>query len=171
MQSPARYDRNFFIDRLYFYLYSPHVPLTEGVSGDEPESERDAAPAGWLVTSLRGPRVTVRLYYERPPFSGQYAQGQRVQTARGQIPKGIRPGVRSHSPRPKIGPRWSAERRASPGCAACESGLRGDARACVTGPLKGCPLAPERLSALRPLTSNEGEFWQASEDKMPREND
>ena len=38
----------------------------------------------WLVTSSRGPRVTVRLHYGRPPFSGQYAQDERVQTTRAQ---------------------------------------------------------------------------------------
>jgi hypothetical protein len=32
-------------------------------------------------------------------------------------------------------PRWSAERRASPGAQTVKASLRGDARACVTGPL------------------------------------
>ena len=36
-------------------------------------------------------------------------------------------------------PRWSAERRASPGAQTVKASLRGDARACVTGPLlNGC---------------------------------
>jgi hypothetical protein len=55
-------------------------------------------------------------------------------------------------------PRWSAERRASPGAQTVKANLRGDERrdasrlrAYDTGPPTGAA-APERLSALRPLT-------------------
>ena len=49
-------------------------------------------------------------------------------------------------------PRWSAERRASPGARIAKADPRGDARARVMGPLLTGAAAPERLSALRPLT-------------------
>jgi hypothetical protein len=46
-------------------------------------------------------------------------------------------------------PRWSAERRASPGAQTVKASLRGDARTYVIGPLTTGADAPERLSALR----------------------
>jgi hypothetical protein len=62
-------------------------------------------------------------------------------------------------------PRWSAERRASPGCADCESrSARGceAQRSAPAGlrhwPAKGASQAPGRLSALRPLTLCEREL-------------
>ena len=57
----------------------------------------------WLVTTLPGASGHCRLDYARPPFGGQYAQDERVQTTRAQgLGNGICPGVLSHSPRSKI---------------------------------------------------------------------
>jgi hypothetical protein len=76
----------------------------------------------------------------------------------------------------KKSPMWSAERRASPGCADCVSwsargrkARRKRLRACVTGPRKGAA-APERLSALRSLVFARGNETKLGE-QMPREND
>ncbi len=41
------YARNFVLDSIRRRAYVRSVPLTEGVSGDEPESERDAASCGY----------------------------------------------------------------------------------------------------------------------------
>jgi hypothetical protein len=68
-------------------------------------------------------------------------------------------------------PRWSAERRASPGAQTVKASLRGDARTYVTGPpLERVPMHPKRLSALRFPHLCEGD-WQSSEVVMTREND
>ena len=60
-------------------------------------------------------------------------------------------------------PRWSAERRASPGAQTVKASLRGDARTYVTGPptIPGAD-APGRLSALRFPLREEGKM-QTSE--------
>ena len=46
-------------------------------------------------------------------------------------------------------PRWSAERRASPGARIAKADLRGDARASLWARSQTGAAAPERLSALR----------------------
>ena len=61
-------------------------------------------------------------------------------------------------------PRWSAERRASPGAQTVKASLRGDARAYVTGPLtNGCRCTRAPVGA--PLPSLvERDNWQTSEE-------
>ena len=61
-------------------------------------------------------------------------------------------------------PRWSAERRASPGAQTVKASLRGDARTYVTGPLtKRVPTHPSAFRRSASLTLREGD-WQTSEE-------
>jgi len=46
--------RHFFLDAVLERAYVGSVPLTEGVSGDEPESERDRRPARLARNRLPG---------------------------------------------------------------------------------------------------------------------
>ena len=123
----------------------------------------------WLVTTPRGPRVTVRLHYGRPPFGGQQAQDERVQTTRAHgLGNGTCPGVRSTVRGQKL-PRWSAERRTSrvmgrEGARSRPAGLR-------HWPANGC-LASTHSACRRSAPSHvcEGN-WQTSEEQLPREND
>src|SRR5688572_19261938 len=67
-------------------------------------------------------------------------------------------------------PRWSAERRASPGAQTVKASLRGDARAYVTGPLTyGCRCTRAPVGAPLPSLAR-GELAKLGGD-VPREND
>jgi hypothetical protein len=108
----------------------------------------------WLVTSSRGPRVTVRPYDEGPPLVGQYAQGERMQTARAQgLGNGTCPGVRSTVRGHKL-PRWSAERRTSRVMG--REAPRKRLRAYVPGPRTGASQAPKAPSGAPPPSSSRG---------------
>jgi hypothetical protein len=118
-------------------------------------------PAGWLVTSAReAPGNTAPRHYERDLRMQQCEiEGHRSCATSRDFAKA---GSDANKP-----PRWSAERRASPGAQTVKANLRGDARASDlalraydTGPLTGAA-APERLSALRPLTLCERENGKA----------
>src|SRR5262249_14624883 len=127
--------------------YRSAVPLTEGVSGDEPESERDAASCG--LARNHDPREAPRRH--RPPATTSGTCECSNATPRTPMSDGFA--------RRAWGQKTVAvERREAsvPRRVACVSELRGDARASdlalrayVTGPRTGAAQAPQRLSALR----------------------
>jgi hypothetical protein len=105
--------RNYILDSVLECAYIEAVPLTEGVSGDEPESERGCGVLrARLVTALPGGSGN-------PPSA---TMSGREELADGELGRQqclmISPRA---GPAANKSPRWSAERRASPGCADCES--------------------------------------------------
>ena len=162
--------RNYILDNIAARPYLSPVPLTEGVSGDEPESERDAASCGLARNQAPGRRPGNTTL---PPLGAERANALRA-------PCEHRPpcnAQRSHRGGlgAKRSPRWSAERRASPARGLRKRFAR-DARRPLTPaglrhwPAKGASQAPERLSALRFPRSCEG-HWQKLGGRLPREND
>ena len=147
------------------------VPFTEGVSGDEPELERDAASCGLARNHAPGRHPAT------PPFR-HYERNARMRYVKSEsiAPLCNAQGFRRGGPVANKPPQWSAERRAPPGCADCASwSARGREaqRSAPAGlrhwPAKGASQAPERLSALRSLTLVRGNKWLG--EQMSREND
>ena len=119
----------------------------------------------WLVTKSRGPRVTVRLHYERRPKArrGRASEGKPRKQGSRMMPVHKRKTVRGTerrggAPRGGRPASWDVRRDAS------------RLRAYVTGPLQRVPLHPSACRRSAPSPYVEG-IWQTSEERMPREND
>ena len=149
------------------------VPLTEGVSGDEPESERDAASCGLARNHAPGRhRKPALRYYERTTQARSRASSTRYGTR--MITRRNVNDV-SAGPEANKSPQWSAERRASPArglrkriCAGCETPVG------VCGPTllarEGC-LASTRAPVGAPLPSFVRGHIGKPRRTLPREND
>ena len=139
------------------------VPLTEGVSGDEPQAERDAASCG--LARNHDPREASE--NTRPPATTrgtcECTNAKSTGTAHVQRPETSPRRTRGQQIAAVERREASVPRRAD----TVKANLRGDARrdasrlrAYVTGPPKGAA-APERLSALRSLALREGDTGKA----------
>jgi hypothetical protein len=119
LRSAARCVRHFFLDAVSASAYVRRVPLTEGVSGDEPESERDAASCGLARNQTPGRRpgnTVLPPLRAGPANAAGQAEGHRSCAP----PQG--PAQAGSEPKNRRGgaPRGGRPRRAD-----CASGLRG----------------------------------------------
>ena len=116
----------------------------------------------WLVTSSRGPRVTVRPHDEGPPWLGSTPRASGCKPPVLETWKQVCPGVRSTVRGQKL-PRWSAERRTSRVMG--REAPRKRLRAYVTGPRTGASQAPKAPFGAPPPRMVRGGTTQTSEDK------